>query len=100
VEPTRVVAKVTNLAPDRARITLQGPKDEEIVLRVRDPQVVAGLKKGDAVIAAYVEARALSVMPEEEAAGQVRANPAPVEEPQAPRAGDSDANGGQTDETR
>lgn len=86
VEHARVVAKVADVAPDRSRITLVGPKDEEIILRVRDPQAMGDLQKGDAVIAAYVEALAISVQPQDDA-GQAQAIEGPIEAPQ-PRAGE------------
>ena len=68
-EPSRMMAKVTDLDPAAGKVTLQAPKGEEIRMIVRGREALAGLKKGDEVVATYLEARALSVIPEDDTRG-------------------------------
>ena len=68
-EPSRMMAKVTDLDPAAGKVTLQAPKGEEIRMIVREREALAGLKKGDEVVATYLEARALSVIPEDDTRG-------------------------------
>jgi Cu/Ag efflux protein CusF len=69
VEPSRMMATVTDVDADAGKVTLQAPKGEEIPMRVHDRETLAGLKKGDEVVATYIEARALSVVPQDDPQG-------------------------------
>jgi Cu/Ag efflux protein CusF len=68
-EPSRMMAKVTDLDAAAGKVTLQAPKGEEIRMNVRDKEALTGLKKGDEVVATYIEARALSVVPQDDPQG-------------------------------
>jgi Cu/Ag efflux protein CusF len=68
-EHSRMMATVTDVDPAAGKVTLQAPKGEEIQMKVRDRQALTDLKKGDEVVATYVEAFALSIVPQEDSQG-------------------------------
>lgn len=69
VEPSRMTAKVTDVDPGTNKLTLQAPKGEEIRMNVRDKRVLSELKKGDEVVATYIDAYAVSIDPDDDAQG-------------------------------
>jgi hypothetical protein len=69
-----VLADVVAVDPKASTITLKGPKGNEVVLPVQNPDQFKVVKKGDQVEATYTEALALSVEPAPKAA----AAPAPA----------------------
>jgi len=63
-----VLADVVAVDPKASTITLKGPKGNEVILNVQNPDQFKVVKKGDQVEATYTEALALSVEPAPKAA--------------------------------
>jgi len=63
-----LLADVVAVDPKASTITLKGPKGNEVVLDVRNPEQFKVVKKGDQVEVTYTEALALSVEPASKAA--------------------------------
>lgn len=57
------VADVIGVDAKTGVVTLKGAKGKVVDLKVKDPQVLAEIKKGDQVEGTYVEALAIVVMP-------------------------------------
>lgn len=66
IEPSRMMAKVTDVDHGASKLTLQAPKGEEIRMNVRDKRVLSDVKKGDEVVATYIDALALSIDPDDD----------------------------------
>ena len=57
------VADVTDVDTANSVITILGAKGRVVKLKVRDPQVLAEIKKGDQIEGTYVQALAIAVTP-------------------------------------
>ena len=64
------LADVTAVDPQKSTITLKGPRGNEVVLAVQNPDQFKVVKKGDQVEVTYTEALALSVEPAPKAAAK------------------------------
>jgi hypothetical protein len=60
---TTIVAKVENVDRKRSTATLQGPEGRYVVVKVKDPKIMAEVKAGDEVYIAFYEAAAVAVRP-------------------------------------
>jgi hypothetical protein len=60
---TTLVARIENVDRKRSTATLQGPEGRYVVVRVRDPKVLAEIKPGDDVVVGFYEAAAVAVRP-------------------------------------
>ncbi|MBK7592126.1 MAG: hypothetical protein IPI27_12800 [Betaproteobacteria bacterium] len=58
-----VLADVVAVNPKASTITLKGPRGNEVVLNVQNPDQFKVVRKGDQVEVTYTEALALSVEP-------------------------------------
>lgn len=65
-----LLATVTAVDPKASTITLKGPKGNEVMLAVHNPDQFKVVKKGDRVEVTYTEALALSVEPAPKAAAK------------------------------
>jgi hypothetical protein len=65
-----VIADVVAVDAKAGTITLKGPRGNEVVLAVQNPEQFKVVKKGDQVEATYTEALALSVEPAPKAAAK------------------------------
>ena len=60
---TTIVAKVENVDRKRSTATLQGPEGRYVVVRVKDPKIMAEVKAGEEVYIAFYVAAAVAVRP-------------------------------------
>jgi len=67
-----VLADVVAIDQKNSTITLKGPKGNEVILSVQNPEQFKVVKKGDQVEATYTEALALSVEPAPKPAGAAK----------------------------
>lgn len=58
-----ILANVTAVDSKNQVITLQGPEGRSVDLKIRDPEQLKNIKKGDQVEAVYTEALAIAVEP-------------------------------------
>lgn len=63
VRELNVVATITAIAADRSNVTLKGPRGRSIVVAVREPRRLEGVRVGDLVELSYTEGVALTVSP-------------------------------------
>ncbi|HVL59410.1 MAG TPA: hypothetical protein VM491_23190 [Burkholderiaceae bacterium] len=59
-----IVAEVTGINRDEGQATLRTRDDEEISLRIGDQAALQNLQKGDRVVASYVHAAAMRIVPD------------------------------------
>ena len=63
LKTSTLVADVLQVNHARRQVRLKGPEGRVVDVRVRDPQVLAGLKAGDQVVANVTETLAINVRP-------------------------------------
>jgi hypothetical protein len=63
VHQITAIAEVTDVNPQKAQITLKGPRGNIVELDVRNPDQFKVVKEGDQVDVTYTEAMAVSVEP-------------------------------------